>query len=73
MLSANSSFSPDDIFDGDISQWNVSKVTDMSCMFCGSQFNGDISQWDVSEVTEMIGMFKDSQFDGDISQWAFRG
>jgi len=30
-------------FNGDISQWNVSNVTSMSCMFLNSKFNGDIS------------------------------
>ncbi len=29
----------------DISDWAVSKVTDMGFMFSGSQFNGDISKW----------------------------
>jgi len=36
-------------FNGDISKWNVSKVTDMSWMFKGSEFNRDISNWDVHE------------------------
>jgi surface protein len=40
-------------FNGDISQWDVSKVTNMSRMFCAGQFNGDISQWDVSKVTNI--------------------
>jgi len=48
---------------GDISQWDVSEVTDMSCMFRYSQFDGDISQWDVSQVTRY------RQFDEDISRW----
>ena len=45
-------------FNGDISKWNVSKVTNMSNMFRYSKFNGDISQWDVSKVTNMDNMFK---------------
>ena len=56
-------------FNGDISQWDVSNVTNMSGMFMYSKFNGDISQWDVSNVTDMSGMFYDSTFNGDISQW----
>ena len=61
-------------FNGDISQWDVSNVTNMSFMFNGSafsnnQFNGDISKWDVSNVTNMRAMFYHSQFNGDISQW----
>ena len=57
------------LFKGDISQWNVSNVTNMNSMFSDSQFNGDISQWDVSNVTDMSNMFSSSQFNGDISQW----
>jgi hypothetical protein len=34
-------------FAGDISDWDVSKVTDMGGMFNNSQFNGDISRWTV--------------------------
>ena len=38
-------------FNQDISNWNVSKVTDMTCMFDGCKsFNQDISDWDVSKV-----------------------
>ena len=33
---------------GDISEWDVSSVTDMQYMFCGVvNFNQDISKWDV--------------------------
>ena len=32
-------------FNGDISNWNVSKVWDMSSMFNNSKFNGDLSKW----------------------------
>ena len=39
-------------FNGDISKWDVSNVTDMNRMFRKSQFNGDISNWNVSNVTE---------------------
>ena len=36
-------------FNGDLSQWNVSSVTEMDSMFYGTtSFNGDLSQWDVS-------------------------
>ena len=36
-------------FNGDISPWDVSGVTDMSGMFRDTRsFNGDISPWDVS-------------------------
>ena len=56
-------------FNGDISEWDVSHVTDMSDMFNGSDFNGDISQWDVSNVKDMTAMFESSRFSGDISGW----
>ena len=56
-------------FNGNISNWNTSKVTNMSNMFAKSQFNKDIDQWNVSEVTNMRGMFKNSKFNGNISNW----
>ena len=54
----------DSKFNGDISQWDVSNVTNMEYMFKGSKFNGDISQWDVSSDTNISGMFDDSDFEG---------
>jgi surface protein len=56
-------------FNGDISKWDVSKVTDMTWMFFGSKFNGDISGWDVSKVTNMFKMFASTSFNNDISKW----
>jgi len=35
-------------FNQDISEWDVSAVTDMSSMFKDSKFNHDISAWDIS-------------------------
>ena len=58
-------------FNGDISGWDVSNVTNMEFMFyeCKS-FNQDISTWDVSKVTNMVGMFyKCKSFNQDISTW----
>ena len=45
-------------FRGNISQWDVSNVTNMHSMFynCDS-FNQDISGWDISNVTDMRFMF----------------
>ncbi len=41
-------------FNGDISMWDVSKVTTMYFTFLqASAFNGDTSKWDVAKVTTM--------------------
>ncbi len=41
-------------FNGDISIWDVSKVTSMYyTFFMAKAFNGDISKWDVAKVTTM--------------------
>ena len=43
---------------GNISDWDVSSVTDMSYLFSEKEnFNDDISKWDVSNVTNMKFMF----------------
>ena len=58
-------------FNGDISKWDVSNVTNMGDMFfeCKS-FNKDISFWDVSNVKDMSGMFYwCKSFNQDISSW----
>ena len=53
----------------------LSKVTDMSYMFYGSQFNQDIGDWDVSNVTDMHNMFRgkyyvmDTAFKQNIGSW----
>merc|ERR1719440_1981086 len=57
-------------FNGDLSTWDVSKVTDMNAMFQQSNFNGDLSTWDVSKVTNMGEMFTQvGSFNGDLSNW----
>ena len=56
-------------FNGNISEWDVSNVTDMTMMFAHSIFNGDLSKWNVSNVKDMSGMFFTSRFNGDISKW----
>ncbi len=58
-----------DDFNGDISKWDVSKVTNMTCMFAHTRFSGDLSNWNVSKVTDMREMFTDSDFNGNISNW----
>lgn len=59
-------------FNGDISLWDVSNVTNMSGMFEESDFDGDLSKWDVSRVQTMESMFDNSKYtgeNGDISDW----
>ena len=59
----------------DISDWNVSNVTDMHYMFSDCEeleSVGDISKWDVSSVTNMSYMFcgcKKLKSVVDISKW----
>ncbi|WP_222987546.1 BspA family leucine-rich repeat surface protein [Psittacicella hinzii] len=54
----------------DISQWDVSQVTNLDYLFLCSAFAGDISQWNVSKVTSMRGTFMGAQqFNSDLSQW----
>ena len=58
-------------FNGDISMWNVSNVTNMKYMFYWCyKFNGDISRWNVSNVKDMDRMFcKCEKFNCDLSAW----
>lgn len=59
-------------FNGNISDWDVSNVTDMYGMFSFSAFNKDISKWNVSKVKSMALMFYMTPFDKDISNWDMR-
>ena len=54
-----------------ISDWDVSRVTDMNELFRGAaEFNADISKWNTAAVTRMEGMFWDaSAFNQDLSSW----
>jgi surface protein len=65
-------FADEASFNGDISSWDTSSVTDMSNMFAAasSSFNQDIGNWDVSKVTNMTRMFYlASVFNQDIGNW----
>ena len=56
----------------DISDWDVSSVTNMSHAFAETSgfFNSNIGIWDVSNVTDMSGLFYFSlEFNQDISSW----
>lgn len=59
-------------FNGDISLWNVSNVTDMTRMFYECKnFNCDLSDWDVRKVKDMVYMFVNCKnFEGNgLKNW----
>ena len=57
-------------FNGNISSWDVSNVTNMKLMFFDCDFNGDLSDWEVSNVENMSGMFSNSKFNNNsICDW----
>jgi len=62
-------------FNGDISKWDVSRVTYMSRMFANAKkFNGDISKWVVSSAEDTSSMFESAEnFDRDLSRWDVSG
>ena len=62
-------YPPLDRFNGDISNWDVSNVKDMSLMFADSPFNGDISKWNVSNVSDMRDMFYKSPLEKNPPKW----
>jgi surface protein len=58
-------------FNGNIENWNVSKVTTMTGMFRNTlNFNRNINNWDVSTVSEMGEMFQDATaFNQVLDKW----
>ncbi|MFT6334584.1 MAG: hypothetical protein ACJATI_001324 [Halioglobus sp.] len=60
------------VFAGDLSNWDVSSVTDMSYMFHNAaSFNSDIQSWDASSVENMNKMFGDATlFDQELGNWS---
>jgi len=60
-----------DLFNQDISSWDVSNITDMSSMFSyADSFDQPIGNWDVSNVTNMSQMFKyATNFNQPIGNW----
>ncbi|MHA1673909.1 MAG: BspA family leucine-rich repeat surface protein [Promethearchaeota archaeon] len=56
---------------GDMNNWDVSRVTDMTEMFYSADnFDQNIEKWDVSSVTDMAAMFKGSRsFNQEIGGW----
>lgn len=63
-------------FNGDISDWDVSQVKDMSDMFDNciefTGINTNLSNWNVSKVENMSAMFNICSFNGinnDLANW----
>ncbi len=58
-------------FNGDISEWDVSNVEDMTLMFGNAKnFNKDISEWNTGNVAYMEYMFSGAtSFDQEIGHW----
>jgi surface protein len=58
-------------FNQDISNWDVSRVTNMRAMFYfASRFNKDVSSWDLSSVTDLGFMFfQASAFNQNLCGW----
>ena len=59
------------LFNGDISGWDTTNVTDMSSMFVDAAlFNQDISSWNVGNVTNMSYMFNGAiAFNQNLTNW----
>ena len=58
-------------FNGDVSKWNIARVTDMGFIFYQAEsFNGDVSKSNTADVTSMGLMFTQAtSFKGDVSKW----
>ena len=58
-------------FNGDISEWDVSNVTNMYHMFMRCRyFNKPLNDWDVSKVRNMSGMFDmATEFNQPLNNW----
>jgi surface protein len=58
-------------FNQDISNWDVSSLSEMKNMFYGAtSFNAPIGKWKVKSITDMENMFREATaFNQDISSW----
>ena len=67
-------FMDSNLFNQDISHWDISAIGSTNSMFNGAKsFNQDISKWDVSNVHAMTTMFSSAQaFNQDLSQWCVK-
>jgi len=57
-------------YGGNISEWDTSRVYNMTGLFANSLFNDDISRWDVTNVRDFRFTFANATaFRGDLSHW----
>lgn len=58
-------------FNGDLNQWDTSRIVNMQGMFnYSNSFNGSLIHWKTGSVTDMSHMFSGcSSFNGDLSRW----
>jgi surface protein len=58
-------------FNGDISHWNVSNVTDLHEMFTASKFSGDVSGWKFAHKPKSKNAFKGTSLEraGKLPPW----
>lgn len=62
-----------EMFEGDVSKWNVAAVEDFGLAFSGcSKFDGDLSLWNTSNAVYMDGMFSlaENFTGGGLSGWS---
>lgn len=70
-ISFSNMFQSATLFNGDISNWDVSRVNTFDNMFNNAaSFNQNIGSWNVANATNMSSMFKNADaFNIDISAW----
>jgi surface protein len=67
----SSLFEGKELFDDDLTGWDVSAVKSMERMFYGcTNFNGDVSTWNTENVEDMEDLFfRATAFDGNLTSW----
>lgn len=57
------------LFNGNISNWDVSNGIDFSFMFFESSFNGKITEWEIPKAEDVEDMFASSKFEAYPPKW----